>query len=218
MIFNNNIYGQTNGTYSIYNNGTYGISVKYPSSLQIVNASFSEPRHSLVNVVVFEGSSGFLFDGRLWISFDDLQGNYISLKQYTDGRINCLTNGDAYKVTNYDLNLKLSGLPAYKIESEGDILKFNPFGDGASDIHKRLEIETVIGDKAYAITYDIDDYYFQKNMPIVNEIISSFEIDEDVISDTLNKSKVSIDNYHNPQIIKVDHFECLGIKTPTETA
>ena len=59
---------------------------------------------------------------------------------------------------------------------------------------------------------------FQKNISIIHEIISSFEIDKDVIVDTLNKTKVSINNYNNPQIIKVDHFECLGIKTPSEAA
>lgn len=149
-----------------YVNSTYGIKVQYPSSWdKEENVTRQDTQTDVVTFYPQATNSNASLD----ISIDDISDEKgIALAQYASGGISDLKQSlKNFKLVGLSTNNVLSGLPAYK--------SIYTYAD-QNTIFKDMEIGAIKGDKAYILTYEAGMNEYEKYLPIIQELINSFQI------------------------------------------
>jgi len=149
-----------------YVNSTYGIKLQYPSSWDKEENGTRQDTET--NVVTFYPPATNS-NASLDISIDDISDEKgIALAQYASGGISDLKQSlKNFKLVGLSTNNVLSGLPAYK--------SIYTYAD-QNTIFKDMEIGAIKGDKAYILTYEAGMNEYEKYLPIIQELINSFQI------------------------------------------
>jgi len=149
-----------------YVNSTYGIKLQYPSSWDKEENGTRQDTET--NVVTFYPPATNS-NASLDISIDDISDEKgIALAQYASGGISDLKQSlKNFKLVGLTTNNVLSGLPAYK--------SIYTYAD-QNTIFKDMEIGAIKGDKAYILTYEAGMNEYEKYLPIIQELINSFQI------------------------------------------
>lgn len=149
-----------------YVNSTYGIKVQYPSSWdKEENGTRQDTQTDVVTFYPQATNSNASLD----ISIDGISDEKgIALAQYASGGISDLKQSlKNFKLVGLSTNNVLSGLPAYK--------SIYTYAD-QNTILKDMEIGAIKGDKAYILTYEAGMNEYEKYLPIIQELINSFQI------------------------------------------
>jgi len=149
-----------------YVNSTYGIKVQYPSSWdKEENGTRQDTQTDVVTFYPQATNSNASLD----ISIDDISDEKgIALAQYASGGISDLKQSlKNFKLVGLSTNNVLSGLPAYK--------SIYTYAD-QNTIFKDMEIGAIKADKAYILTYEAGMNEYEKYLPIIQELINSFQI------------------------------------------
>lgn len=149
-----------------YVNSTYGIKVQYPSSWdKEENGTRQDTQTDVVTFYPQATNSNAGLD----ISIDGISDEKgIALAQYASGGISDLKQSlKNFKLVGLSTNNVLSGLPAYK--------SIYTYAD-QNTILKDMEIGAIKGDKAYILTYEAGMNEYEKYLPIIQELINSFQI------------------------------------------
>jgi len=149
-----------------YVNSTYGIKLQYPSSWDKEENGTRQDTET--NVVTFYPPATNS-NASLDISIDDISDEKgIALAQYASGGISDLKQSlKNFKLVGLTTNNVLSGLPAYK--------SIYAYAD-QNTTFKDMEIGAIKGDKAYVLTYEAGMNEYEKYLPIIQELINSFQI------------------------------------------
>ena len=149
-----------------YVNSTYGIKLQYPSSWdKEENGTRQDTETDVVTFYPPAVNSNASLD----ISIDDISDEKgIALAQYTSSGVSDLKQSlKNFKLVGLSTNSVLAGLPAYK--------SIYTYAD-QNAIFKDMEIGTIKGDKAYILTYEAGVNEYDKYLPIIQELINSFQI------------------------------------------
>ncbi|HET7283581.1 MAG TPA: PsbP-related protein [Nitrososphaeraceae archaeon] len=149
-----------------YVNSTYGIKLQYPSSW---DREENGTRQDTETDVVTFSPPAITSNASLDISIDDISDEKgIALAQYANNGINDLKQSlKNFKLVGLSTNSVLTGLPAYK--------SLYTYAD-QNTIFKDMEIGAIKGDKAYILTYEAGMNEYDKYLPIIQEMINSFQI------------------------------------------
>jgi eukaryotic-like serine/threonine-protein kinase len=149
-----------------YVNSTCGIKLQYPSSWdKEENGTRQDTETDAVTFSLPAINSNATLD----ISIDDISDEKgIALTQYASGGVSDLKQSlKNFKLVGLTTNNVLAGLPAYK--------SIYTYAD-QNTIFKDMEIGAIKGDKAYILTYEAGMNEYDKYLPFIQEIISSFQI------------------------------------------
>jgi hypothetical protein len=149
-----------------YVNSTYGIKLQYPSSWdKEENGTRQDTETDVVTFYPPAVNSNTSLD----ISIDDISDEKgIALAQYTSNGVSDLKQSlKNFKLVGLSTNSVLAGLPAYK--------SIYTYAD-QNAIFKDMEIGAIKGDKAYILTYEAGVNEYDKYLPIIQELINSFQI------------------------------------------
>jgi eukaryotic-like serine/threonine-protein kinase len=149
-----------------YVNSTYGIKLQYPFSWdKEENGTKQDTETDVVTFYPPAANSNASLD----ISIDDISDEKgIGLAQYASSGVSdlkqSLTN---FKSLGLATNSVLAGLPAYK--------SIYTYVD-QNTIFKDMEIGAIKGDKIYILTYEAGINEYDKYLPIIQELINSFQV------------------------------------------
>jgi hypothetical protein len=149
-----------------YENSTHGIKVQYPSSWdKQENGTRQDTETDLVTFYPPSTNSNASLD----ISIDNISDEKgTSLAQYaSNGTSDLKQSLKNFKLVGLSTNSVLAGLPAYK--------SIYTYAD-QNAIFKDMEIGAIKGDKAYILTYEAGVNEYDKYLPIIQELINSFQI------------------------------------------
>jgi hypothetical protein len=157
---------QTTTNFLPYANSTYGIKLQYPSSW---DKEENGTRQGTETDVVTFSPSAINSNASLDMTIDDISDEKgIALAQYASGSISDLKQSvKNFKLVGLNTNSVLAGLPAYK-----SIYTYV----GENTIFKDMEIGAINGDKAYILTYEAGMNEYDKYLPIIQELINSFQL------------------------------------------
>jgi hypothetical protein len=162
---------QQQGEWSLYQNGTYGISMLYPSNWTQHNITGSED-DGFIYISDFsspEETDGYF--GYVTIAIDSMP-NTTSMESYLNQSINIYSQDPELQefqlLTSSIGNFTLAGIPAYSFEIAYTDLEFGP--------QNLLEVGGIFDNKAYYIQYYADPPIYQKYLPVVERMIDSFQI------------------------------------------
>ena len=157
---------QTTTNFLPYANSTYGIKLQYPSSW---DKEENGTRQGTETDVVTFSPSAINSNASLDMTIDDISDEKgIALAQYASGSISDLKQSvKNFKLVGLNTNSVLAGLPAYK-----SIYTYV----GENTIFKDMEIGAIKGDKAYILTYEAGMNEYDKYLPIIQELINSFQL------------------------------------------
>jgi hypothetical protein len=157
---------QTTTNFLPYANSTYGIKLQYPSSW---DKEENGTRQGTETDVVTFSPPAINSNASLDMTIDDISDEKgIALAQYASGSISDLKQSvKNFKLVGLNTNSVLAGLPAYK-----SIYTYV----GENTIFKDMEIVAIKGDKAYILTYEAGMNEYDKYLPIIQELINSFQL------------------------------------------
>jgi len=157
---------QTTTNFLQYANSTYGIKLQYPSGW---DKEENGTRQGTETDVVTFSPPAINSNASLDLTIDDISDEKgIALAQYASGSISDLKQSvKNFKLVGLNTNSILAGLPAYK-----SIYTYV----GENTIFKDMEIGAIKGDKAYILTYEAGMNEYEKYLPIIQELINSFQI------------------------------------------
>jgi hypothetical protein len=157
---------QTTTNFLPYANSTYGIKLQYPSSW---DKEENGTRQGTETDVVTFSPPAINSNASLDMTIDDISDEKgIALAQYASGSISDLKQSvKNFKLVGLNTNSVLAGLPAYK-----SIYTYV----GENSIFKDMEIGAIKGDKAYILTYEAGMNEYDKYLPIIQELINSFQL------------------------------------------
>lgn len=146
-----------------YENSTNDIKMQYPSSWGSDDKNVTSPEVVVFYPRVINSSAG------LTVSVDDISdAKGITLAQYASDSNNDIKHeAQGFKLVESTTNNTLAGLPAYK--SIYTFLENNTKFQG-------MQIGAIKGDKVYTFTYEAGSNEYDKYMPIVQQLIKSFQI------------------------------------------
>ncbi len=147
-----------------YVNSTYGL--QYPSSW---DKEENGTRQDTETDVVTFSPPAINSNASLDISIDDISDEKgIALAQYASSGVSDLKQSlQNFNLVGLTTNSVLAELPAYKsIYTNVD----------QNTIFKDMEIGAIKGDKAYILTYEAGTNEYDKYLPIIEEMINSFQI------------------------------------------
>jgi eukaryotic-like serine/threonine-protein kinase len=149
-----------------YVNSIYGIKLQYLSSWdKEENGTRQDTETDLVTFSPPAINSNASLD----ISIDDISDEKgIALAQYASSGVSDLKQSlKNFNLVGLTTNNVLAGLPAYK--------SIYTYVD-QNTIFKDMEIGAIKGDKVYILTYEAGTNEYDKYLPIIQEIINSFQI------------------------------------------
>lgn len=149
-----------------YVNSTYGIKLQYLSSW---DKEENGTRQDTETDVVTFSPPAINSNASLDISIDDISNEKgIALAQYASSGVSDLKQSlKNFNLVGLTTNNVLAGLPAYK--------SIYTYVD-QNTIFKDMEIGAIKGDKAYILTYEAGTNEYDKYLPIIQEMINSFQI------------------------------------------
>ena len=174
-----------------YKNETYGITVQYPSDWRRIDwrslldfLSFYDvnPNDNFTEVAQFysryEGSSDKYAEG-IDIAVQNLTQKPNSLSEYSDQALKYYKQYSDFQLVESSVeDLYLSDTPAYR-------LVFTFVSDAFN--LKWMEIGTIKHNKLYRVIFFAENETYDEYLPIVQQIINSFEIADETINDNAPK-------------------------------
>jgi hypothetical protein len=160
------VFAQQTTNFLTYENSTFGIKMQYPSSWdKQENGTRQDTQTDLVTFFPPDSHSNASLD----ITVDDISDEKgIPLTQYANDSISDLNQSlKDFKLIGSTTNNVLAVLPAYK-----SIFTYMD----ENTIYKDMEIGAVKGDKAYILTYEAGMNEYDKYLPIIQELIKSFQV------------------------------------------
>ena len=157
---------KSNTNFVAYENSTYGIKLQYPSNW---DKEENGTRQDTQTDVVTFFPPAINSNASLDISIDDISAEKgIALSQYANNSISDMKQSlKSFKLVGLTTNNLLSGLPEYKsIYSYAD----------QNTIFKGMEIGAIKSDKAYILSYEAGTNEYDKYLPIIQQLINSFQI------------------------------------------
>ena len=167
------INGNTSKT---YNNPLYGINIQYPSSWKVEegdNFLFGSHVSNVATFIPPGGASGPR-SYHTYVAISIESNNSSSLADYLKYTLNQYAGLPAFNMTESNTNAILAGNPAY-------LLGYSYLSSGLPT--KVIEVGTLIGDKAYFISYATDPQTYSSYLPAVYTMIKSLGLN---VKNTLN--------------------------------
>jgi hypothetical protein len=154
------------GSLPPYANSTFGIKLQYPSGWDKEENGTKQDTET--DVVTFSPPA-LNSNASLDISIDDISDEKgIALAQYASSGVSDLKQSlRSFKLVGLTTTNVLSGLPAYK--------SIYIYAD-QNTVFKDMEIGAINGDKAYILTYEGGVNEYDKYLPIIQEMINSFQL------------------------------------------
>ena len=162
---------QQQGEWSLYQNGTYGVSMLYPSNWTQQNSTQAENNRFILVSEFFspKEASGYFAD--VTIALDGMPQN-TDIEGYRSQSIDVYRrdpNFEDFQLLSSSVgNFTLAGMPAYSFEITYTDPEFGP--------QKILEVGRIFDNRVYYIQYFADPPIYQKYLPIVERMIESFQI------------------------------------------
>ena len=154
---------QTSTNLITYINSTYGIKLQYPSNWdKQENGTKQDTQTDVVSFSPPASNSNASLD----VSTDNgVKGE--SITEYSSGSLSDLKQSFKNFKLIESTNTVLAGLPAFRLifTSENE-----------NTITRDMEIGTIKGDTAYLLTYEGGVSEYDKNLPIAQKMIDSFQI------------------------------------------
>jgi serine/threonine-protein kinase len=159
------VFAQTTN-FLTYDNSSYGIKIQYPSSWDKEENGTKQDTET--DVVTFSPPA-INSNASLDITIDDISDEKgTSLAQYASDGISDLKQSlKDFKLTGSTTNNVLAGVHAYK--------SIYTYSD-ENTIFKDMEIGVIKGDKAYILTYEGGINEYDKYLPVIQQLINSFQI------------------------------------------
>ncbi|HKR74230.1 MAG TPA: hypothetical protein VJR94_08975 [Candidatus Nitrosocosmicus sp.] len=169
-----------------YENSEMGISIKYPSNFLIDESNSNETVKQASFFPAYDDSSDYpqtyisWFDVYVEEFYPPISDNPINISSYLEDQANSIQEQDAdVTIVEASTDSMLAGNPAYKLVTRSY--------DGNSSIDD-IEIGTILGNKLYSLSYEVDTNEVQDSLPIANKMIYSFKINSMTnLTDSLNK-------------------------------
>jgi hypothetical protein len=160
-------------TFSKFENSTYGIQMQYPADWEVTMGE--DDNTNVIDIAGFTSPLEYRLDNyeeRLWISLENLRSQNLTLEEYKNNVVNYKneTLADFLLLDNDTDSAVLGGHPAYRLVYTSEL------EDGT--ILKQMEIGTKIGNKVYYLDYYAQGEKYSEFLPIIQEMINSFEIEE----------------------------------------
>jgi hypothetical protein len=158
--------------FSKYENLIYLVSMRYPSSWQLVEGD--DDNDGVNDIVRFTSPYEDRFDTykeRISVSRDNLPLKNMTLEEYSNEVINHYNeSSQGFGLLDHDSDtMILAGHPAYRF------INTRTLDDGM--IIKQMEIGTAIGDKVYYLDYYAEEDRYADFLPVIQEMINSFQIE-----------------------------------------
>lgn len=154
----------------LYENATYDVQMQYPSSWTQVSTDAAPDRFIQVSDF-FSPTEADGSSASFKISIDDSPQSS-NVEDYLEESISIFVASASYQdfsVVESITNATLAGMPAYTIEAT--------YTDPALGPRMTLEIGTIFEDEVYYLSYFADPQDYERYLPIIQEMINSFEIE-----------------------------------------
>ena len=161
VTYSNNMTSLAPAPIQTYENLHFGIRIQYPSDW-IKNTTTSKLNNITTQAVEFDSPGPSLFT----VAIMQLDKPSYTLQQFLDGEIHARVHL-ADNLLEASTNATLANQPAYSLIYTGRD-KFSSF--------KVKEVGTVIGDKAYVLTYFTSPQHYPTYLLAADKMINSFEI------------------------------------------
>ncbi|HKU84349.1 MAG TPA: PsbP-related protein, partial [Candidatus Nitrosocosmicus sp.] len=169
-----------------YENSEAGVSLKYPSSFLIDDSNSNETVKQIIFFPAYVDDSGvspetFIswFDIYVQTFYPPIFYSPDNVSAYLEDRINGIQeeNQDV-TIVEASTDSLLAGHPAYKLVTR------SYSGNNTIDT---VEYGIIRDNKLYSISYEVNTSDYQNSLPIANEMIYSFKIDSDKLSESLKQ-------------------------------
>lgn len=168
-----------------YENNEMGISIKYPSNFLIDESNSNQTVKQVSFFPAYDGSSDYPQTYISWFNvyveelYPPISDNPINLSSYLKDEANYVQEQDAdVTILETSTDFLLSGENAYKLVTRSY--------DGNSTVDD-VEVGTIVGNKLYILSYEVDSQDSENAMPIANRMIYSFEIAHPSLANSIQK-------------------------------
>ena len=149
-----------------YENATYGVRMLYPSDWIQQDGAVIDDRFVYVSNFFSPEEADWAF---VWIAIDNMPTNLESSLNDTIDAFNQDPAVRDFQVLSSSMNnFTLGGMPAYTLEADYTDVELGP--------QHLLVVEAIVDNKGYGIQYSASPQTYQTYFPIVQRMIESFEI------------------------------------------
>jgi eukaryotic-like serine/threonine-protein kinase len=169
-------YAQVNSTLETYENPKFGLTLTYPSTWSVEELRDDPDNYSDNSIVaIFKTEEQGPSDKYLENIIINVQGprsDIKSLESYTRNSIQAFNDQSDISIIKSGKNM-LAGYPAH-------VLEYTSTGIPGLNL-KKFQVFTVIDNIAYIVTFGAEQSQYDKNIPIVEKVISTIKIDRSAI-------------------------------------
>jgi hypothetical protein len=162
---------QQQGEWSLYQNGTYGVSMLYPSNWTQQNSTGGGDDRFIYLSEFLSPKEADVYFAYVTIAIDS-NPQTTNMQGYRDRSIDIYRqdpNFEDFQLLSSTIgNFTLAGIPAYSFEIAYTDLEFGP--------QNVLEVGRLLDNRVYYIQYFADPPIYQKYLPVVERMIESFQV------------------------------------------
>ena len=170
-----NLIGQTNSTlnetsdieWKVYKNPILGFEVKYPSDWILEEGNNGISTHPITKQLT-DKEGHILEPHPIFKLFFDNSQKIESLDKFTRERVNYYQVLNGFKISQLN-STNLGPYPGNKI-----VFTWTPTNDNV--LRKTMEIDAIIENYPYIVTFDSFESTYAKYLPIVEKMLDSFKI------------------------------------------
>ncbi len=162
--------------FSEYINSGYGVKTIYPSNYDVTPPSPEDIFPGEI-VTFFSPFRSTLDSFREYVTLmvNNIDGTITpNMQDYLNSIVSSLSELD-YEIVDSTTDYKLAGNPAIKIE-------YVQFIEDGSELHTML-VSAIVNNKEFSFRFDAEGARFQEYLPVVEQMINSFEIIQNPIGD-----------------------------------
>ena len=186
ILANSDSTGNNSLVFNNYENSEMGISIKYPSNFLIDESNSNETVKQVTLFPAYDDSSDYYpptyiswFDIYVEELYPPISDNPINISSYLKDQANAIQEENAdVTIIKTSIDSILSGYPAYELVTR------SYSGNTSID---NIEIGTIVGNKLYILSYEVNTNDVQNSLPVANKMIYSFKINSLDLADSLNK-------------------------------
>jgi hypothetical protein len=179
---------QADEIFKTYENPKFGLVLSYPPTWSVdeLRKDPGAPANNSI-VAIFKSPSQGQNDKYLENVIVNIQGprkDIVSLEHYTQNSLKAFNNLSNIKILNSSKDT-LAGLPAHQ-------LIYTSSAFPGLDL-KKMQVFTVVNNNtAYVVTFSGEEPQYDKNLPVIEKMINSLNVDKDVVKDLKqNKSQTT---------------------------
>lgn len=167
-----------------YENSEMGVSIKYPSNFLIDESNSNETVKQISFFPSYDDDSGLSpetfiswFDVYVQTFYPPIFYSPDNISSYLEDRTNAVQEADQdVTIVEASTDSLLVGHPAYKLVTRSY---------SGNETIDSVEYGIIVDDKLYSLSYEVNSSDYQNSLPIVNNMIYSFNIDSDNLSKSL---------------------------------